>query len=101
MVVGREHAPLEGSASSRSIRGKVRPVRVGVDTGGTFTDAVADDGRTVKVPSTPHDPSAAVAEAATALDPTPDVLAHGTTVATNALLERAGATVALVTTPGF
>lgn len=76
-------------------------MRVGVDTGGTFTDAVADDGRTAKIPSTPEDPAAAVREAAEALDRAPEVLAHGTTVATNALLERTGATVALITTPGF
>ena len=76
-------------------------MRVGVDTGGTFTDAVADDGRSAKVPSTPDDPAEAVGAALDALEPAPDVLAHGTTVATNALLERAGATVALVTSPGF
>ena len=76
-------------------------MRVGVDTGGTFTDAVAEDGHSTKVPSTPDDPSEAVWAAAHALDPAPDVLAHGTTVATNALLERAGARVALVTSPGF
>jgi N-methylhydantoinase A/oxoprolinase/acetone carboxylase beta subunit len=76
-------------------------VRVGVDTGGTFTDAVAEDGHSTKVPSIPDDPSEAVRTAAHALDPAPDVLAHGTTVATNALLERAGARVALVTNPGF
>ncbi|MEY2432297.1 MAG: N-methylhydantoinase [Acidimicrobiaceae bacterium] len=76
-------------------------MRVGVDTGGTFTDAVADNGRSVKVPSTPDGPSEAVGAAIAALTAAPDVLAHGTTVATNALLERAGATVALVTSPGF
>ncbi|MEY2452273.1 MAG: N-methylhydantoinase [Acidimicrobiaceae bacterium] len=76
-------------------------MRVGVDTGGTFTDAVAEDGQSTKVPSIPDDPSEAVRAAAHALDPAPDVLAHGTTVATNALLERAGARVALVTSPGF
>jgi N-methylhydantoinase A/oxoprolinase/acetone carboxylase beta subunit len=76
-------------------------MRVGVDTGGTFTDAVTDDGRSIKVLSTPDDPSEAVAAASRALDPSPSVLAHGTTVATNTLLERNGATVALVTTPGF
>jgi N-methylhydantoinase A/oxoprolinase/acetone carboxylase beta subunit len=76
-------------------------VRLGVDTGGTFTDAVAEDGRAIKVPTTPNDPSAAVATAIDALDSAPDVLAHGTTVATNALLERTGGTVALVTTAGF
>src|SRR4051794_36447516 len=74
-------------------------MRVGVDTGGTFTDAVFDDGRIAKVPSTPADPSEAVGR--TIGHDRPDVLAHGTTVATNALLERRGANVALVTTGGF
>jgi N-methylhydantoinase A/oxoprolinase/acetone carboxylase beta subunit len=76
-------------------------VRVGVDTGGTFTDAVAEDGRSTKVPTTSDDPAEAVRAAVHALEPVPSVLAHGTTVATNALLERAGARVALVTSPGF
>jgi N-methylhydantoinase A/oxoprolinase/acetone carboxylase beta subunit len=77
-------------------------VRVGIDTGGTFTDLVADDGRIVKVPSTPDDPARAVAAAIHALDAGhPSVLAHGTTVATNALLQGKGAPVALVTTRGF
>jgi N-methylhydantoinase A/oxoprolinase/acetone carboxylase beta subunit len=77
-------------------------VRVGVDTGGTFTDVVADDGRIVKVPSTPADPSAAVRAGLEALGRgRPALLAHGTTVATNALLERRGGRVALVTTRGF
>jgi 5-oxoprolinase (ATP-hydrolysing) len=80
-------------------------MRVGVDTGGTFTDVVADDGRIAKVPSTPHDPGEAVRTGAAAVSPAsggrPAVLAHGTTVATNALLERKGARVALVTTAGF
>jgi len=78
-------------------------VRVGVDTGGTFTDVVADDGSVAKVPSTPHDPGAAVAEAITRLTSSslPTLLAHGTTVATNALLERRLGRVALVTTRGF
>ena len=72
-------------------------MRVGVDTGGTFTDAAADNGVSTKVPSTPDDPAEAVRAAAHALEPAPDVLVHGTTVATNALLERAGASVALGT----
>jgi len=83
-------------------------VRVGSDTGGTFTDLVADDGTVVKVPSTPHDPGEAVRAGLTELlsgEPgaprRPEVLAHGTTVATNALLERRGARVALVTNAGF
>ena len=76
-------------------------MRVGVDTGGTFTDVVADDGRVVKVLSTPSDPSRAVTDGLRALGDPVGVLVHGTTVATNALLERNGATVALVATDGF
>jgi len=76
-------------------------MRVGIDSGGTFTDVVADDGRAAKVASTPDDPARAVARAIGAIDGRVGVLAHGTTVATNALLERRGATVALVATDGF
>ena len=78
-------------------------MRLGSDTGGTFTDLVADDGSVAKVPSTPDDPGRAVRAGVARLlgEGSPDVLAHGTTVATNALLERRGATVALVTTAGF
>jgi N-methylhydantoinase A/oxoprolinase/acetone carboxylase beta subunit len=74
---------------------------VGVDTGGTFTDLVTDDGRVVKVCSTPADPADAVRTSLDAIDGRPGLLAHGTTVATNALLERRGGRVALVTTRGF
>ncbi|MCO6044890.1 hydantoinase/oxoprolinase family protein [Aeoliella sp. ICT_H6.2] len=86
-------------------------IRIGVDTGGTFTDVVADDcanGKSVrlKVPSTREDPSEAIASGVVrALQQLgkSDVarLVHGTTVATNALLERRGARTALVTTAGF
>jgi N-methylhydantoinase A/oxoprolinase/acetone carboxylase beta subunit len=77
-------------------------MRVGVDAGGTFTDVVADDGRIVKTPSTPDDPGEAVRAGVAALGAgRPVLLAHGTTVATNALLERRGGRVALVTTRGF
>src|SRR6188472_2420045 len=78
-------------------------MRLGVDTGGTFTDLVTDDGRIAKVPSTPAEPGDAVrtAIAAVAAGVLPSALAHGTTVATNALLERRGATVALVVNDGF
>lgn len=79
-------------------------MRVGVDTGGTFTDVVAADGTVAKVPSTPDDPGDAVRAGCAAVTPAgerPDLLAHGTTVATNALLERRGARVALVTNEGF
>src|SRR3954454_11090409 len=76
-------------------------MRIGADTGGTFTDVVAADGSIAKVPSTPDDPGAAVRAGAAALGGDVDVLAHGTTVATNALLERKGARGALVTTRGL
>jgi len=78
-------------------------VRCGIDSGGTFTDVVTDDGRIAKVASTPDDPARAVGGAIEAVGAAGalEVLAHGTTVATNALLERRGATVALVATDGF
>ncbi len=78
-------------------------MRCGVDTGGTFTDVVTDDGTVVKVSSTPDDPARAVAAGLEghADERRPELLAHGTTVATNALLERRGAVVALVTNRGF
>ena len=76
-------------------------MRIGADTGGTFTDVVADDGSIAKVPSTPDDPGGAVRSAVAVLGRDASLLAHGTTVATNALLERKGATVALVTTQGL
>ena len=72
----------------------------GVDTGGTFTDVVADDGRILKVLSDARGTATPVREGVGHFG-RPRVLAHGTTVATNALLERRGATVALLTTRGF
>jgi N-methylhydantoinase A/oxoprolinase/acetone carboxylase beta subunit len=74
------------------------------DTGGTFTDLVDANGNIAKVPSTPDDPSRAVRAGIEQLagpGRRPAVLGHGTTVATNALLERRGATVGLVTNEGF
>ena len=82
-------------------------IKVGIDTGGTFTDFVISDGGKIhyyKIPSTPSDPSIAI------IDGLKEVLGkgyrdadiiHGTTVATNTLLERKGAKVALITTKGF
>src|SRR5205823_9990390 len=75
-------------------RGLVSPgMWLAADTGGTFTDVVTADGRIAKVLSTPVDPSVAVAAGMATLAgrERPDLLAHGTTVATNALLERRGA----------
>jgi N-methylhydantoinase A len=83
------------------------PARLGVDVGGTFTDLVAlVDGElvTAKVPSTPKDQARGVVHAiqVAGLDPGAVAgFAHGSTVATNALLERRGARTALVTTEGF
>ncbi len=89
--------------------------RIGIDVGGTFTDLVAVDGKgrstLAKAPSTPADPSlgvmdglARLAEALglerRALLAATDRIVHGTTVATNALLERKGAKVGLLTSEG-
>ncbi len=88
-------------------------LRIGVDTGGTFTDIVAVDqesGRivTTKVPSTPDDPAVALRHGVAALRErfalpaqSVEVVAHGTTVATNALLEEHFEGLALLTTGGF
>jgi N-methylhydantoinase A len=80
-------------------------LRVAIDTGGTFTDCVfLRAGRLValKVLSTPDDPSRAVLDALEQIGGTRGlVVSHGTTVGTNALLERKGARVAFVTTAGF
>jgi N-methylhydantoinase A/oxoprolinase/acetone carboxylase beta subunit len=81
-------------------------IRIGIDTGGTFTDfLIYSDGKIhiKKIPSTPKDPSDAI------LKGIPDYLKktdpihiiHGTTVATNSLLERTGGPIVLLTTKGF
>lgn len=87
--------------------------RLGVDVGGTFTDLLMiedETGHTLrsKVPSTPQDPSIAVISGARQLcqehDVTPEAIElfmHGTTVATNAVLEGKGARVGLVVTEGY
>ena len=89
---------------------RVRKVRVGVDTGGTFTDFVFEaNGRLeiFKLASTPSDPSRAIAAGLQTVAEKAGValrsleVVHGTTVGTNALLERRGARTALVTTRGF
>jgi N-methylhydantoinase A len=81
------------------------PERVAIDTGGTFTDCVTlRHGKLValKVFSTPHDPGLAVLEGLERMGAAKDaVVRHGTTVGTNAMLERKGARVAFVTTHGF
>ncbi|MGI4943665.1 MAG: hydantoinase/oxoprolinase family protein, partial [Janthinobacterium lividum] len=82
---------------------------VGIDVGGTFTDLFfSRDGTSVdcvlKVPSTPDDPSRGLVDALAAAAVRPgdiDLIVHGTTIATNAVIERKGARCALVTTRGF
>jgi N-methylhydantoinase A len=82
-------------------------MRVGIEVGGTFTDLVAIDGNrieVVKVPSTPTSPDVGAFNSLTSAGISPaDVndLVHGSTIATNAILERKGAKVAFVTTAGF
>ena len=81
-------------------------VHIGVDTGGTFSDFIRiDDGAPVihKVLSTPENPARAVLRGLAHLCPDLEgvELVHGSTVATNALLERKGARTALVSTRGF
>ncbi|MDE0205860.1 MAG: hydantoinase/oxoprolinase family protein, partial [Candidatus Tectomicrobia bacterium] len=81
-------------------------VHIGVDTGGTFSDFIRIDGGTPvihKALSTPENPARAVLQGLERLCPelAGAELVHGSTVATNALLERKGARTALVTTRGF
>jgi N-methylhydantoinase A len=86
-------------------RSRPQPLRIAIDTGGTFTDCVWFDRgrlRMLKVFSTPDDPSRAIVEAMGKIGCLDSLtLLHGTTVGTNTLLQRTGARVALVTTAGF
>src|SRR5262245_238155 len=86
-------------------------IEVGVDVGGTFTDVVCRDERglrLVKIPTTRGNPAAGIATAlahmANRWGIAPAAIArfvHGTTAATNAVLERKGARIGLITTQGF
>jgi N-methylhydantoinase A len=101
----------QAAAAGRLQRTEGPAWMVGVDVGGTFTDAIAiaEDGslRTAKVASTPADPSAGFEQAlrelsaAGAAPGQVRLLGHGTTVATNALITGRLARVVLVTTEGF
>ena len=98
---GRDRSDSEPRAAARG-----EPVAaVGVDTGGTFTDFVALRGRAcvaLKIPSSPDAPERAVLEGLARLGAGPETrVRHGSTVATNTLLERKGARVTLLTTAGF
>jgi N-methylhydantoinase A len=94
-----------------STNGTSELTRIGVDVGGTFTDLILYDGATgevtvAKEPTTPGSPEVGVAAATRAAVPADELAAadyflHGTTVGLNALLERRGARVALLTTEGF
>src|SRR6266436_8955446 len=102
---------LDATSESKAADKSVRATRtIAIDTGGTFTDCVwVEDGalKTLKVFSTPDDPSRAIAEALRKIGEGGKdtgaalTLLHGTTVGTNALLQRKGARVALITTAGF
>jgi len=80
-------------------------LKIGIDTGGTFTDFILLDDRkvrTLKLLSTPANPSVAIIDGLRRLMEDRDgEIVHGSTVATNALLERKGAVTALITTAGF
>ena len=83
-----------------------KPLRMAIDSGGTFTDCVWLDGSTLrilKVFSTSGDPSQAITSAVQKIAAAGNevVVLHGTTVGTNTLLQRKGARVAFVTTAGF
>src|SRR5579872_1930730 len=86
-------------------RGKQNTIRIGVDTGGTFTDFVRlSDGEIIvrKQLSTPDDPASSIDFGARILvGGAPFEVVHGSTIATNAVLERKGARVALIVTDGF
>jgi len=86
-------------------RNKKLGLRIGVDSGGTFTDFVIHhEGqiRIKKIPSTPQDPSAAILEGLSEFLVQPgSFIIHGTTVGTNALLEKKGGRTAFLTTQGF
>lgn len=85
--------------------------KIGVDTGGTFTDIVMSMNSSLwthKVLSTPHNPAHAVIKGVSEILKMHDItsfndvdIVHGSTVATNALLERRGAHIAVITTKGF
>ncbi|GEM_PF-2898376 len=105
---------MAGDVNARRYNSCMTSLRIGIDIGGTFTDFVVYDPasgqlQTFKLLSTPRDPAQAVLEGLASIfdQPltTPDsqlaTVIHGSTVATNALLERKGALTALVTTRGF
>src|SRR6266478_5041313 len=106
----KNNRPRRGRHASGVQRARGARTRVGVDTGGTFTDFVFEaegELRIFKLASTPDDPSRAIIEglrriaAETGSRLSEIEVVHGTTVGTNALLQRRGARAALITTAGF
>src|SRR5205085_4612522 len=98
---------------SRPTDGEMADYRIGLDIGGTFTDFVLYDGEQRRISlhkclTTPHDPSLAALEglgeltreAGIALEQVDEII-HGTTLVTNAIIERRGVPVGLLTTQGF
>src|SRR5579862_5707865 len=103
---GEESAQFQNSAERDVKRRRDGSVLVGIDTGGTFTDLVAIIGNEIrvhKVLSTPADPADAVIRGLREMlaDARPESVTYSSTVATNALLEKKGARVALFTNAGF
>ena len=99
---GRPARPRGARDAGPGRAARAEPMRVGVDSGGTFTDFAAWDGarlRSFKVRSTPRDPAQAILAGLERLAAAEVV--HGSTVATNALLQRSGARTAFVATQGF
>src|SRR5258708_36193634 len=105
----RPETRSKSKAADKSVRATGA---IAIDSGGTFTDCVwVEDGalKTLKVFSTPDDPSRAIGEALRRIGVSTKgtrsaaalTLLHGTTVGTSALLQRKGARVALITTAGF
>src|ERR1700747_2494183 len=105
VLEGRQ--PLVQSAAHANRPQASSPMRIAMDAGGTFTDCVYVRGgrlEILKVPSTPASPEQAIINALEQVLAEPDAaleLTCGTTVGTNALLQRKGGRAALVTTAGF
>ncbi len=108
-----EETPGGGSGDGTDRRGRSGHIRIGVDTGGTFTDVVAvdtrtGDVRTTKTPSTPADPAEGfligIDKILDLIGGTPadiESISHGTTVATNQLLEGKVGDLGFITTEGY
>jgi N-methylhydantoinase A len=106
MSNGSMSQPDAGGTAGSASEEQAAPPKVGVDTGGTFTDFAWLDGdgriQVHKELSTADDPAAAIMGGVGKLEIPPAAsIVHGSTVATNALLERRGARTALIATAGF